>query len=119
MLARITPRRAVRRLLEPLVGAALAIYFGYYAVYGQRGLMAVAQLEERISAAQEMLQLETERRAALERRVALLRPGSLDPDLLEERARILLNMGRGSDLIILEPNAEPRKKPPRVTTPPN
>ena len=109
--------RRARHLLQPLVGACLALYFGYYAIYGARGLLAVQQLEERVAAAKEVLALETERRAALERRVALLRPNSLDPDLLEERARSLLNIGRAPDVIVVNPTRDAAKKPVRVTSP--
>jgi cell division protein FtsB len=37
----------------------------------------------------------------LERRVALLRPESLDRDMLEERARAVLNLARPEDRVIL------------------
>ena len=109
--------KRARHLLQPLAGICLALYFGYYGVYGARGVLAVQQLEERVASSKEVLQLETERRAALERRVALLRPTSLDPDLLEERARSLLNMGRTPDVIVLNPARDATKKPVRVTSP--
>ena len=38
-----------------------------------------------------------------ERRVAALRNQSLDPDMLDERARILLNFARKDDTIIFTP----------------
>ena len=40
-------------------------------------------------------------RAVWERRVSLLRPTSVDPDLLEERARTVLNLGQPDELVIL------------------
>jgi hypothetical protein len=51
----------------------------------------------------------------MERRVALLSPQSLDLDMLEERARIVLNYGRESEVVVLvsPPNQPaPRKEPP-------
>ena len=42
-------------------------------------------------------------RETLERRVRLLNPGSLDADMLEERARLMLNYGHAYDIIILDP----------------
>ena len=49
-----------------------------------------------------MLRDDLERqRLALAHRVGLLRPDSLDPDMLEERARMLLNYGHRDDRIIL------------------
>ncbi len=40
----------------------------------------------------------------MENRVRLLEPGSLDPDMLEERARLMLNYGHADDIVILEGN---------------
>ena len=39
-------------------------------------------------------------RATLERRVALLRPESLDRDMLEERARAVLNLAHPDERVI-------------------
>ena len=44
-------------------------------------------------------------RARLALRVRLLNPGSLDPDLLEERAHAVLGYGRGDEVMILLPEA--------------
>jgi len=41
--------------------------------------------------------------AGHERRVAALRNQSLDPDMLDERARVLLNFSRKDDIIIFTP----------------
>ena len=48
-----------------------------------------------------MAMTDTERRKALQHRVKLLSPGSLDPDMLEERARFMLNYGFPDDAVIL------------------
>lgn len=40
-------------------------------------------------------------RVALEQKVTMMRPGSLNPDLLEERARVVLGYKKENDLIIL------------------
>ena len=106
-----------RSLLPVAIGVGLSAYFGYHAVYGARGMLAIERLDERIAASTEVLELELVRRAALERRVALLRPSSLDPDLLEERARSLLSVGRPDEVILLDAPREPAKRPVRVTSP--
>jgi cell division protein FtsB len=51
-------------------------------------------------------------RARLERDVALLRPESLDPDMLDERARAILNLVHPDDLIML------KRRPPAETRAP-
>jgi cell division protein FtsB len=40
-------------------------------------------------------------RAELERKVKLLRPDSLDPDMLEERAREVLNYTREDEVVVM------------------
>jgi cell division protein FtsB len=56
-------------------------------------------------------------RERLERDVSLLRPESLDPDMLDERARAILNLAHSDDLIMLkrrhpapDPNASPQRR---------
>ena len=40
-------------------------------------------------------------REALEKKVSMMRPGSLNKDLLEERARVVLGYKKENDIIIL------------------
>ena len=47
----------------------------------------------------------------LERDVALLRPESLDPDMLDERARAILNLAHQDDLIMMK-RRQPVPDPP-------
>lgn len=94
-------RRRAQAMLGPLAVACVALYFGYYAVYGGRGMLAMIQLDQKIAEAQSLLAAEQEKRDQLNRRVALMRPTSVDPDMLEERARILLNYARSDDIVIL------------------
>ena len=41
------------------------------------------------------------RRMELDHKVQLLHPDSLDPDMLDERARIMLNYGLGDEIIVI------------------
>jgi cell division protein FtsB len=94
-------RKRARLILPPVLGACLAGYFVYHAVQGDRGLMAWLLLNQQIREATTTHDAVAAERAAWERRVALLRPGSLDPDMLEERARVVLNLGHPDELVIL------------------
>src|SRR3546814_20679659 len=89
-------------MLGPRAVACVALYFGYYAVYGDRGMLAMIQLDKKIAESQALLQSEQEKREQLNRRVALLRPDHVDPDMLEERARVLLHYGRDDELAIIK-----------------
>ncbi|MEK9596102.1 MAG: hypothetical protein VW057_09085, partial [Rhodospirillaceae bacterium] len=48
-----------------------------------------------------------QRRQLIEDRVALLRPESLDRDMLEERARAMLNLGYATDVVIADRSYQP------------
>ena len=94
-------QRSLVQVIGPLVGAFLVAYFGYYALHGDRGLIALAQLQTQIEQSSATLERLKAERVALERRVKGLRPDSLDLDILEERTRALLNYAHPDDLIIL------------------
>ncbi len=74
-------------MVLPAISVAASAYFGYYAIWGERGFV-------QLTAARSQLQMEQDRLAALradrlrlEHRIQLLKPGSIDPDLVEELAR--------------------------------
>lgn len=94
-------KRYATGLVLPLAFAGVAWYFGHHAVDGDRGLVAMRQMDRDIADARELLgKLEAERER-LERRANLLRPEGLDPDMLEEEARRLLNLGRPDEVIVM------------------
>ena len=95
-------RRSARGLGFPLVVMALVLYFGYFAIYGKHGLMSWIQLKHEIELAEgDLARIEAER-TALEHRVKLLRPESVDPDLLEEQARARLGLTEPDEVVILK-----------------
>ena len=74
-------------MIVPAICASAIAYFGYYTVCGTRGLLALTDTRARLSIEQQRLASLTEDRKRLEHRIALLKPGSVDPDLVEELAR--------------------------------
>ncbi|MBO4222631.1 septum formation initiator family protein [Bradyrhizobium neotropicale] len=86
--------------------AALMIgYFGVNAYTGKYGLNARQELDQEIIALTSELQRLKKERAEGEKRVALLRSESLDPDMLDERARYQLDYASPRDLVrISRPN---------------
>ena len=99
--------RRLKSLAAQLLGACVAGYFIYHAVQGDRGILAWLRVTQQLEAAQlELTQSGTDR-AALEQRVALLNNSSLDLDMLEERARIMLNFSDPDDVVIFLPSNKP------------
>ena len=76
------------------------LYFASHAFEGDRGALAWMQLNQKITDAADILSVTVTKRQELARRVSQLRASSLDPDLLDERARIMAGLVQSSDLII-------------------
>ena len=98
-------RKRLRSFLTALglyVMAALAIgYFGVNAFSGNHGLKAQQDIDQQIaSLSGELARLKLER-GQWERRVALLRPDNIDPDMLDESARTLLDYVDPNDLTLM------------------
>ena len=92
----------LRHVIGPMIGLSAFVYFAYHTVEGDRGILAWLRLQNKIEEAELQLAKVTSERQALEHRVLLLRPDHLDPDMLEERARAMLNMGRADEVVIFE-----------------
>ena len=88
-------RRRLRTFLNTLalysVAALVIAYFGINAYTGSRGLKAKQDLDQQIAQLTGELDGLKAERAVWERRVSLLKSDNLDPDLLDERARALLD----------------------------
>ncbi|MFQ5970687.1 MAG: septum formation initiator family protein [Alphaproteobacteria bacterium] len=94
-------RSRVRQAVAPVLGALLIGYFSYHLVQGNHGLIAYTKLKANIAIAKDRrAELQAER-GRIEARVRLLRPDNLDPDMLEERARAMLNVAHPEEIIIL------------------
>jgi cell division protein FtsB len=98
-------RKRLRSILTALglyvVAALLIGYFGVNAFSGNHGLNAKQDIDQQIGAlSSELAKLQVERKQ-WERRVALLKPRGLDPDMLDERARALLDYAHPNDLTLM------------------
>lgn len=99
-------KRRARDVIGPVLGFCIVGYFAYHSVEGDRGLTAFVRLSERIAEARTQLAELRSEREAIERRVRLLRTDNLDPDMLDERARQILNYSRPDEIIIFERDAQ-------------
>ncbi|HSR55305.1 MAG TPA: septum formation initiator family protein [Alphaproteobacteria bacterium] len=98
-------RRRARHIVGPILGITLFAYFAYHAVQGDRGLIAWLKLSQQVETAQMQYDKVRARREAFAHRVSLLEPNGLDPDMLEERARVELGLSHPDDIIILSHSA--------------
>ncbi len=98
-------RLRARNVIGPVIGICVVAYFAFHAIHGDRGLIAMMQLDKKVEQARQSLAESVSRRQAFEHRVNLLRTENIDPDMLEERARLMLNYGFEDEIVIM-------KKPP-------
>ena len=104
-------RRRLRSILNALalyVLAALLIgYFGVNAYDGNHGLIAKQDIDRQTAVlSAELAQLQNER-ARWQRRINLLEPDGIDADMLDERARALLDYVNPDDLTMMIKGAPP------------
>jgi cell division protein FtsB len=84
-----------------IFAAAFIGYFAVNAFTGNHGLRAQQDLDLQLATMQQELKVMTAERAAWERRLALLRSDKIDPDMLDERARMLIGYADPRDLTLL------------------
>lgn len=95
-------RKSIRgRFVLPILTAAFLSYFGFHAYHGEFGLYSRLQLEEQKAFLSQKLEQITNEREALEKRVALLRDGSIEKDMLDEYARRALNLSHTDEMTII------------------
>ena len=98
-------RRRIRTIVNTLalytIAALLIGYFGINAYTGNHGIVAKQNLDQRIADLTRELDATRAERERWERRVALLKPDRIDPDMLDERARQLLDYADPRDVTVL------------------
>lgn len=108
MSTRQRKQSKIRPLLFPVSCLMIMGYFAYHAVEGDYGLFALGKLEERVVALEAELEAARVEREQMEKHVALMRPESLDRDMIDERAREALNMADAKDLVIFLDSSDRR-----------
>ncbi|MBV8428552.1 MAG: septum formation initiator family protein [Hyphomicrobiales bacterium] len=97
-----------------LLWSASALATGFFVVQayeGARGIEAKRQIKSRVFALRAELAELKDERAALERKVAMLRGPVLDGDLLDERVRAELGRVNKNDLVIFLKDSSPSRTP--------
>ena len=80
----------------------LFFYFSFYTINGDRGLLRYMYLSKEIAYAEKIVARYSAEKKHLEEKVRLLSSSSLDLDLLDERARVVLNLVGDDEFIILD-----------------
>ncbi len=101
----------LRSAVLPAVLVALIAYFAHFAFGADSGWRAWRDLAARQAELERTYARLHAERLRLERRVALLDPRSLDPDMLDETARRLLGFVGRDDLVLLMPRTAGERRP--------
>lgn len=100
----VTHRRRRTILTALALYTLAALFIGYFAVNaftGDHGLRAQQDLDQQMASMKTDLARVKAERSVWERRVSLLRSDRIDPDMLEERARALLDDVDPRDVTLL------------------
>lgn len=95
-----------QQVVGPIIAISLLSYFIYHIIQGERGFISWRRLTHKIENAQHELDKTKAEETLLENRVRLMRPETLDPDMLEEQARDKLNFAHQDEIVILDKEME-------------
>ncbi len=90
----------IRRAALPALGVMIVGNFGYYALAGSNGLLALGGYHQAREAKSAELALLTAERDRLRHRTALLDPRHADPDYADELVRRELGVVRPDEVVI-------------------
>lgn len=102
-------KRRARHAVAPVLGIGIFGYFAFHAIEGDRGLFAYFRLKDQVAEAELMQREVAAIRSELEQRVSLLRPDHTDPDMLDERARQMLNLAQPDEVVVFTNRDKKRK----------
>lgn len=94
------------KLILPLISLTLIVYFGYHLIHGDHGWLAWRQLETKLNESKSKLDALTHEQETWENRVELMRPETLDPDMLDERVRHVLGNVKENEVLVIEEEGE-------------
>lgn len=98
-------RLRARHIWLTVFGALVLAYLSFHMIQGNHGVVALFELQSKVAAAEAIRSETGAEHRSLVQRVALLRPDNLDPDMLEERARVMLNYVHPDEIVIITPPA--------------
>lgn len=101
MAIRSRKRNSLTRFIAPVMTLVILGYFGFHAFNGQYGIRANIAMHKRIDKLEIQLAERSAEREKLEKRVALLRDGSLEKDMVDEYVRGQLNMVREDEIVLI------------------
>lgn len=102
----VPPRQNVRsfsisQILVSFACFGVFFYVAYHLAHGDRGYFALQGLEKKLAVTEQKYAQKKQEREKLETRVKLLRPDSLDLDMLDERTRTVLGYVKAEERVVV------------------
>ena len=91
-----------RQNLIVVIGVCLSFYFCYHLIAGERSYLRLISLNHQITTTEKQFKIASAEREALEHKVVMMRPGSVNRDLLEEQARSVLGFHYPDEKVIIK-----------------
>lgn len=97
-------RKSIKmRFVLPFITVGVLSYFSYHIYHGEYGLYSRSKVNQHIVELEEELHKVEAERIFIEKRIALLRNGHIEKDMLDEYIRKNLNLSKPNELTILTP----------------
>lgn len=103
-------KNRLRAIIPPVIFLAITWYFGYNALHGSRGLEAQRVEQADLLKAQQAFNLIDAQRNQWELKVNSLNDQSIAGDMLDNEARVVLNLAQPADLVVKLPPLYPPNK---------
>lgn len=94
-------RYAIRQNWVFILGVLLSVYFSYHLLQGERSYIRLIGLNQAIARETAHAENLVAAREELTKKVEMLRPGSMNRDFLEERARTVLGYRTPDDMDVI------------------
>jgi cell division protein FtsB len=100
MAVKLSLQQLMTRAALPAVCMAVASYFAFHAVSGPTGYVAWRDYKGQRAKLEQAVHTSEEHQAALQRRLVLLDPRHVDPDLADELVRRNLDLVKPDEVIV-------------------
>lgn len=90
-----------KKLVFNIIISLFLVYFIFHTIYGNLGIIAYFKLNQKLEKAYENLENLRVERIEIEHKVKLLRPESLDKDMLDEQARNILGVAAPNEQVFV------------------
>ena len=98
----IQQRYVVRQNLIAVIGVCLSFYFCYHLIAGERSYLRLISLNHQVATTEAQYEVASHERTALEQKVVMMRPGSVNRDLLEEQSRKILGFHYKDEKVLIK-----------------